>query len=166
MKTNMLLLAALFLMGTGFAACNNSNDDGQEGTDVPFAEYSLESGIPGEAISACWVNLEYDEIGGYNESKTLVIDSDEELKKHVEGDYPTVDFSKKTLVLAYGCHSGTAFGYDGLKFQQVSDRNYVMTANGRATAATAFFEWRVAIVVDKLPSDSKIKLNVTNNMIE
>ncbi|MDR2968335.1 MAG: hypothetical protein LBV32_01870 [Tannerellaceae bacterium] len=136
------LLIVMFLAAM-FSNCQNDIED------VPFSEYSLE-GTP-----ASWVNVNYFD-GSY---KVVTINSNNELKIYVEGDYPPIDFTKKTLVLAYGCHSGTAFGLD-IKFQHVSGRDYVMTASGMATAAAAMFDWKFAIVVDKLPHNSKIQLNL------
>jgi hypothetical protein len=144
-----VLMSALCV---GFAACDDAAET--QGEDVPFTVYPVgDETLPGQDFSAHWVNLDYVE----SVSKTLVIDSDEELKKYVEGDYPPVDFSTKTLVLAYGSHSGVGFGSD-VTFRQVSDGNYLMTTRGMATAMMAFFEWQIAIVVDKLPTDSKINL--------
>lgn len=102
-----------------------------------------------------WVNLDY----VFDEFAILIIDSDEELKKYVEGDYPPIDFSKKTLVLAYGYFSG-GFDTEDYKFQQVSDRNYVFTLYGYGTGMTGYIRWHDAIIVDKLPSDSKIELKI------
>ncbi len=149
-----VLMSALCIT---LAACNELKDQELQGEDVPFTEYALEKIAQGEAFSARWVNLDYN-VNNYK-GNILVINSDEELKKYVEGEYPVIDFSQKTLVLAYGYNSGTTFGYDGLKFQQVSEGNYVMTTNGMATALTVMIHWQVAIVVDKLPSKSNIKLN-------
>ncbi|MEA5127569.1 MAG: hypothetical protein VB074_05250 [Proteiniphilum sp.] len=119
--------------------------------DIPFTMY------PSEEASFEWTNL-----GDVytKEGKVLVINSDEELSNYVEGDYPAIDFSKKTLVLAYGYWSGAPLTSDGYKFQQISDRNYVVSANFISTALAVMVDWQVAMVVDKLPSDSTIKFNV------
>jgi hypothetical protein len=145
-----------------FVACNNEPNDQQypePGKNVSFTEYSLEEGVPGEEISARWVNLNYDE---YYKGKTLVINSDEEMGKYVEGDYPAVDFTKKTLVLVYGCSSGSVFKGSlirDVKFQQVSDHDYVVTVYSWATLTQNISYWQIPIVVDKLPSDSEIQFN-------
>ena len=159
MKKLLTLLSAGVLMSAlcaGFVACNEPEGPELQGEDVPFTVYSLQEDTSGEEFSARWINLDYDK--NY-EAKILVIDSEEELENYVEGDYPAIDFAQKTLVLTYGCNSGMAFGSDGLKFQQVSEGSYVITASTLATALDGIFEWEIAIAVDKLPSGSKIKFN-------
>jgi hypothetical protein len=159
-KISMLFCAGVLMSAlcAAFVACNNEPNDQQypePGENVSFTEYSLEEGVPGEEISARWVNLDYDK---YYKGKVLVINSDKEMKKYVEGDYPEIDFSKKTLVLAYGMNSGGGFGED-IKFQHVSGRDYVMTASGVLYLAAVISYWHIPIVVDKLPSKNNIKFN-------
>ncbi len=148
--------AAIAALGTAFTTCNEPKDLELQGEDVPFTEYTLEETVQGDTFSARWINLDY---GKNYDAKILVINNEKGLEKYVEGDYPSVDFAQKTLILTYGCNSGMTFGYDGLKFQQVSDGSYEITASTFATALDAIFEWQIAVVVDKLPSDSKIKFN-------
>lgn len=143
----------------GFVGCNEPDEihePERQGVNVPFTRYSLKEETPDEEISARWVNLDYDKVN--YESKLLVINSDEELKQYVEGNYPAIDFSKKTLVLAYGIDSGV-FVADGHKFQQVAEGDYEMTANLTATLTLSMNEWQAAIIVEKLPSECTIKLN-------
>ena len=152
------LCAGVLLSGlcVSVTACNNPKDREQKGVDVPFTEYSFTEG-QGEDIAARWINLEYDEINC--DGKILIIDSDEELKKYVEGDYPKVDFLNKSLILAYGIESGAGLTRVH-EFRQISDRSYVMTAIMRVSTVTALFKWHVAVVVDKIPSESEIMLNM------
>ncbi len=162
MKTLRYIFSAGVLMSVLCAvlvACNEPKEPENteiQGEDVPFTVYSPQEGSSGEEFSAHWVNLDYDK--NY-EATILIINREEQLKQYVEGKYPAIDFAQKTLVLTYGCNSGMAFGYDGLKFQQVSEGAYVITASTLATALDGIFEWEIAIAVDKLPSDSKIKFN-------
>jgi hypothetical protein len=166
MKKNLTLFCAGVLMSAlcaGSVACNEPKEPQnteQQGGDVPFSVYSPTGEASVGEFSAKWVNLNYENSG---KGKIIVIDSDKELRNYIEGDYPSVDFSKKTLLLAYGHESGTAFG-DDVKFRQVSDRNYIMTVYGEMTLLAAMVRWQFAIVVDKLPSGSKIELNtiITN----
>ncbi|MDH6356389.1 hypothetical protein [Parabacteroides sp. PF5-9] len=158
----------LFLLMITHVACDGSNDSGQEikkeeeqeqeqelekGVDIPFAEYSL------EGTSCQWVNLGFDEC---DQNNILVISSDEVLETYIEGtDYPTIDFSKQTLLLAYGleCYRNTP---DSVSLQQVSEDNYLMTVNLRPRMTAADLEWEVAIVIDKLGAECKVELNITN----
>ncbi|MDR2882550.1 MAG: hypothetical protein LBU98_02025 [Alistipes sp.] len=116
MKKVSMLLCARVLMSAlcaAFTACNDEpQNPGQQqegsrgeeqpgeqkdeptGENVPFTVYSF-----GEKSPALGVDLGpgYDEQG--YKSKLLVINSDEEMEKYVEGDYPAVDFTKHTLLL-------------------------------------------------------------------
>jgi hypothetical protein len=125
-----------------------------QGENVPFEVYSF-----GEESSARWANLDYDE--RVYEGSILVINSDSELQKYVEGDYPPVDFSKKTLLLAFGCVSGGFFDIE-VKFKRESDQNYMMMAIGTSTILDYMGEWEIAIVVDKLPHNSKIQIRTVD----
>ncbi|MDR2968336.1 MAG: hypothetical protein LBV32_01875 [Tannerellaceae bacterium] len=155
MKQLMYLFASLALVAM-FSNCQEDIED------IPFIEYSLE-GTPGEENLARWVNLDYDE-KSYN-AKILVINSDSELQKYAEGDYLPIDFTKKTLILAYGCLSGGFLKKD-VKFQYVSNQNYVMTASGTQTLAAVIAKWQVAIIVEKLPHNSKIQFNLITKTTE
>jgi regulation of enolase protein 1 (concanavalin A-like superfamily) len=150
-KKIMALIFAVALIGVFCMACNEPEN---QGTDVSFTEYSL-AGELGKGFSGHWKNLDYD--NDYN-GRIIIINNNEELQNYVEGESSPIDFSQKTLVLAYGCNSGSAFGFD-VKFQKMSDQNYVMTASTWANAATVVVDWQIAIVADKLPSESRIKFN-------
>jgi hypothetical protein len=120
--------------------------------DVPFTEYSFEEGGPGEEISAKWVNLP-------KENNTLlVINSDEELKKYVEGDYPAINFSEQSLLLAYG---PTAYGATETvhSFRQLSEDKYKLSVEVILGDTTFGEGWRIAILVHKISNDSNVELN-------
>jgi hypothetical protein len=193
MKANMLsILAALLLIGGGFAACDEPKvtraedpqeepkdppkeepqdppkeepqdlpkEEPQEGVDVPFTLYSLIGEFSDPRTALNWINLEDDE-SDYN-GKILVINSDEEMKKYISGAYPPIDFSKKTLLLAYG-HESHLNSPEEVKLQKNSKHDYVMTINLRFSYATAELDWRVAIVVDKLNEENDVLLNITKS---
>ncbi|MDH6356388.1 hypothetical protein [Parabacteroides sp. PF5-9] len=167
MRMTKVFTFLLFLFMITHVACDGNNDSGQEikkeeeqeqehepekepekGVDVPFAEYSL------EGTSCQWVNLDF-------QYDFLVINSDEVLETYIEGtDYPAIDFSKQTLLLAYG-FEGSGSYLDSVSLQQVSEQNYLMTVNLQMTIASVFTEWEVAIVIDKLDVESKVELNIT-----
>jgi hypothetical protein len=173
-----MFLCAAALMGALGAGCsNNSNeseqsdeqsqnpndkpqDSEQSGESRAFSEYSFTRGEDGE-FSARWVNL--DNVG-WSDKRLVVINNDNELRQYVEGDYPAVDFSTKTLLLAYGgdIEYGHVFRADKQDFRQISESNYVMTVNVPLSIATAMGGWLVAIVVDKLDENSEVELVVTN----
>jgi hypothetical protein len=132
--------------------------------DVPFElYYAARWNDP--IYSLRWVDIYEDSDGDgmpdvLDGGEVIVIDSDEELQKYVEGDYPTVDFSRKTLLLAYGLER-SLMRPDGQKFQKLSEQDYVMTVNLTGGMLTSMSRWVVAVVVDKLPSGSEIELNIT-----
>jgi hypothetical protein len=148
-KFSLFCLSALIcVLGT---ACEASNPE--SGQSLPFAMYALDE--DGRDNSSSRWNLGYED----DVEKVLVINSDGEMKKYVKGHYASVDFSKKTLILAYGRGSGMFAYHVGHKFKYLSGRNFEMTVCLGQSIALAMFEWQVAIVVDKLPSNSRIKPN-------
>ena len=167
-------MAALLLIGGGFAGCDDGSNgtrtedpqeepqekEPEEGVEVPFTVYSI-IGSNTDPTALNWINL--DDVGGYlgaKENNLHIIDSDEGLKKYLSADYPPVDFSTKTLLLAYGNEPYRNTPVE-TKIQKISDQNYVMTVNLQLSYSPAELDWRVAIVVDKLDKDSKVSLNVT-----
>ncbi|MDH6356386.1 hypothetical protein [Parabacteroides sp. PF5-9] len=145
MRHLLRLFCVYILIGSIGVACDGNNEPEQEiiveeepkqepekGVDVPFAEYAL------EGTSCQWVNLDFKVLtcGLYD---LLVINSDEVLETYIEGtDYPAIDFSKQTLLLAYGvqCYQDLL---DSVNLQQFSEQNYLMAVNMRPCIAAAFF---------------------------
>jgi hypothetical protein len=161
MKKNLLgIMAVLLLLGGSFVACDKSTptneEEPQKESGLSFTEYSL------TGTSSNWTNLDNLKI---EESKLIVINSDEELQNYVTGDYPLVDFSKKTLLLAYGLESYQNIPDDkGFHTSLVYDLE--MTVNLRPSLSPALLEWRVALLVDKLNKERKIELVVTRTIKE
>lgn len=161
MKKSLSLFFAGATIIALMAACdkdNSPNDPIDQGNDplpdpieATFAEYSL------EGTSSAWANLDY----GDRESLLMVINSDEILSNHICGkDYPQIDFSKKTLLFAYGVE-GYQNAPNDVKFRQTPSGDYMVTINLRPSLAAAMLEWRVAIVVDKLSDKDKVGLSIT-----
>ena len=135
------------MLSGGFAGC--------ESDEVPlsFTEYSLEE-------TGYW-DLDADDNG----RNVVLINSDEELKKYFVDidnmDYPPIDFSKHTLLLAGG---QTQRGISEIKissFRQLSDKKYKLDINIFLNFTAVAPEWVVAILTGKLNDDSKIEVNVT-----
>jgi hypothetical protein len=163
MKKIIKSLSAGMLMSAlcaGVVACNNSKnsqDPEQQGEDVPFSVYSPAGEISGEEFSAQWVNLDY---GNGQDSKIIVINSDEELQNYIEGDYPAIDFSKNTLLIAYGA---TPRGFHKAKvdtFSLTGDNRYRLDVIALLYDTTVIDHWSIAIVVNKIEDNSDILLNV------
>ena len=120
--------------------------------EIPFGDYSLEE-------TPCnWKKLDY-----YG---AIIINSNEKLENYIECTgvnnyhYPTIDFSKHTLLLALGVE-GTQNSPDYTRLQQYSKQNYVMTVNLKPNAANAIKYWQVPIIVSKIANNSTVELKVT-----
>ncbi|MDH6356391.1 hypothetical protein [Parabacteroides sp. PF5-9] len=172
MRMTKVFTFLLFLLMITHVACDGNNESGQEikkeeeqeqeqepekepekGVDVSFAEYTL------EGTSCQWVNLhsEDDPGGHYN---LLVINSDEELQKYIIGtDYPPVDFSKHTLLLA---SSRTNYGIAEIvnSLQELSVSKYKWAIEINLSDATMIENWVRAILVDKLSKESEVQLYI------
>ena len=126
--------------------------------DVPFTELSLLQEVCECRQWACtWVRVN-------TESELVVINSDNELRRHVNcvKNLPVIDFSRHTLLLARGVE-GHLVGVDLIELQQLSSRNFTMTINLFPGAGSAITHWHVAIVTRKLERTDNVKLNVTMN---
>ena len=76
---------------------------------------------------------------------------------HYRLEYDTMDWSKKTLLLAYGKRP-----YQdrpaAVQFKKQEDGKYLLTVEIIPSILTAYNFWRVAILVDKLEADAVIEL--------
>ncbi len=130
------------------------DDKWAEAEDVPFEEYSL------DGTNAEWVVTL--DVESQSDGEIVVIHNTEEFESYVAGDYPPIDFAKKTLVLAYGMESNMNYPIkQGLKYLQ--ERDYAMTIEMQSSLATLESIWYVAVVVDKLPVNSEVELKITRN---
>ena len=106
-------------------------------------------------IQRNWYNL--DDINTRDYSKVLRIDDDETLRQHYNLDYDTIDWSAKTLLLAYGVR--LSLDQPGaVRFEKQEERKYLLTVDIIPSFLSAINCWRVAILVDKLESDAAIEL--------
>ena len=125
--------------------------------EVLFEEYSL------EGTSCLWRKVFQDEA---HNNAVAVINSKEELENYIEcigeSDYSKVDFSKYTLLLAYGVEPHwVTLNHKSL--QQLSAQNYVMKVNLSPGIATVITHWQVPIVISKKNDNVVIELIVTKN---
>jgi hypothetical protein len=114
----------------------------------------------------CWRNLnhetEYDYIW---EGKLSIINNNEELENYLicTEEYPVIDFSKHTLLLASGI-AQTGGGHVGdIVFLKNSGKLYTLKTTIYATGITCDAGyWCVAVLVPKITDEeSRIELNVT-----
>jgi hypothetical protein len=129
---------------------------------IPFDEYHLEPGA-----SCRWTLLEPDTVGGrWTESKedeVVVINSDEEFKQYVictGDDYPAIDFSKYTILLANGVGTNCVISADCNSCQKLSEHNYQMNVDVRLGLPFALSYWQVPIIINKLSEGCNIELVV------
>ena len=160
MKKITTSIAILLLLAGTFFSCNNEKEDYfDEPIDVPFTVFSMTYGDNSFWLrtSCRWVSLtsQPDEI--------VIINSDKELRNfHVcieESDFPTIDFSKYTLLLVRSMQHATVRILDQ-NLQQLSYRNYVINIWVSQSGIATAIPWHIAIITDKLNSDARIRLNV------
>jgi hypothetical protein len=154
-----LSLFLLCVVAISFAACDAAEtptlDAGQtriipqESTDVLFDTCD----IPNESVRHLFEGLEM------HAGKLIVIDNEAELREIVTGDCPAIDFSAKTLLLAYGADTH-GIGLDRVNFRKIADNGYCMCVDFQEYATAVMSYWTVAIVVDKLAEGSDVRLNV------
>jgi hypothetical protein len=147
MKTTFLQLAAvLLLLAGGVASCGKENEDPIE---IPFEEYSL-------ANTNCgWHNLNYN-------NTVIIINNNAELENYItctEGIYPTIDFSKNTLLLASG---GSGAREDIITtFFQCSNNKYALKVDIYSSAfLPAITTWTVSILTPKISNNATITLDI------
>ncbi len=153
MKTKPLKLAVFSLILAGsVCACDKKN----EPIEISFMEYSL------TGTSCTWKNIQEDYVR-IEPSEVVIINSKEVLEDYIEcageSNYPEVDFSKYTLLLA----RGKVAYQDQLEYasmQQLSAKKYVMKVYLRPSLAAAFAYWQMPIIIDKIADDSAIELIV------
>ena len=110
----------------------------------------------GSMVRPVWIKLEEEE--GYSEfAKVMRFDDDQTLKQHYCREYAEIDWTKKTLILAYGMRL-----YEDCPIIAVFDRKsegkYSLTLEFVPSLASSLVWWRVAVLVDKLDADAEIVL--------
>ena len=123
----------------------------EEYTNVPYMEYSLWG-------TQCEWQLP-------NENNNIIIvNSDEELARYIASEtgdsYPTVDFTKYTMIIANG---GTPQGISDViidSFQQITEAEYNLNIRVLMTMTDAPELWAKALLVDKWDRPSTVNLNV------
>jgi len=129
-------------------------DESDYPIEIPFTEYSPTGSI------CQWITPN---MTGYS-SNLIIINSHEELENYKcqGGNYPEIDFSKHTLLLAYGREPYRVTpNYKSL--QQLSAQNYVMKVNINPGFSPVVTHWWTPIVVSKIVEDAHIELIVTKN---
>jgi hypothetical protein len=146
MKQKFLNIAAIVLILAGVIACKK--ETGTDPIEIPFTEYSF-----GETFCQ-WTNLNKDK-------KVIVINSDAEMEEYVtceEGDYyPNIDFSKNTLLLAHGI-APQNIGSKNTALFRYSAAEYELKITISIGSMMVMEDWRISILVSKIPNDATINL--------
>ena len=115
--------------------------------NVSFEEYSLDETL------CNWRNLPYDD-------KVMIINSVEELEKYIQGDCPTVDFSKYTLLLASG-NGNSAISKTVIKdLQQLASDQYELSIEITMGFVILNDQWNTALLVEKMNTESKVAASI------
>ena len=127
-------------------------------------------------IAACSSDKEDNNIYGYtfqqkdqnrdddvlNKSATKLINSEQEFKEFTHSETASgINFSKKTLLVVYGCNST---GVDKVTDNISRDGDkYMITVNVRCNFTLVLGPWAVAYIVPKLTNLNNVKAVVTYN---
>ena len=158
MKKRLSLAGIFFLLISISTACDKSNDEPfDEPIDAPFTEYSL------EGTSCRWTNFN----GSHYNSELIMINNDKELRKYITSitsdyDYPAIDFSKHTLLLARGVE-GHNVSVRNVDLQQSSTRSYAMTVNLQGSLVSVITYWQAPILISRLKVGGSVVLFVTKD---
>lgn len=119
--------------------------------DVPYMEYSL------------WDTQCYWQLPEKNNS-VIIVNSDEELARYIacetETSYPTVDFTKYTMIIAYGYTTQGVYETIIESLQQTSETEYALNIHVVTRDTDAPEQWTKALLVDKWEQLYNIDLNV------
>ena len=109
-------------------------------------------------VACTWAELVKDKKG-----EIIVINSNEELDGYInclDGDYPNIDFSKHTLLLANGITPKIISQLSIIQLLQLSVINYQLDIKIGLGDGDAPSHWVIALIVSKLNKKSNIKLIV------
>ena len=131
--------------------------------EIAFTEYFLD-------IEGCdWINMGLDECEDpTNCYKLEIINSVEELELFLECnegfEFPPIDFTRYTLLLAHGVELYLCEPQYDIGLQKLAKQSYAMSVNLYPNAATVITPWQAPILVDKLNEDDTVELIVTRNI--
>ncbi|MDR0970174.1 MAG: hypothetical protein LBM67_06530 [Lentimicrobiaceae bacterium] len=139
----LIFLVALFTV----SGCKKS--DKNYPIEIPFSEYLLEE------TSCQWNSFEFDKI--------IIVNSDEELDSYIscsEENYPEVDFSEHSLLLAQGWVNSYPAEVMKIQLQKVSDNEHALFLSIRPGFALTPGHWIISITTPKLSKNTFVSLNV------
>ena len=126
--------------------------------EITFTEYSLKGTSYKWAVNH-GANDDYD-VSPYT-GKLIAINNDEELKNYITGDnYPAIDFSKHTLLLAYGRTPQLIMDIISKRLQQVSENSYTLNIYIIMFGARMGEAWTCAFLIPKIVDEATVTLDV------
>jgi hypothetical protein len=132
--------------------------------NIPFEEYYVYCVRDLPTSSSCWKNLNHncgspDYIRG---GKLSVINSNEDLGTYLicPEDYPVIDFSKHTLLLASGCTPSGGSKIRDIVFLQNSSDQYTLAVTIRTGITNDGGYYCIAILVPKIVDEEIVILDV------
>lgn len=157
---NRIFNIFILMLVMTFTACNESNRNSskelllemekpvpEEGERISFTEYSLSGTL------CRWTKLD-----PKGTQKPILINSNDELQNYINGtDYPPVDFSEQTLLLANG---RTSYGIHKIANSLRLTDKYKWRVDITMSDATVVEKWAMAILIDKPDKESEIELYV------
>jgi hypothetical protein len=148
MQSKLLKIPALLLLFAVGLAFSCKPEEPKYPIDIASTEYSL------EGTSCQWTNLPYDD-------KVIIIISNNELEQYLKGVYPTIDFSKKTLLLATGKTNNGISAIILKDLQQRSSDKYSLGVEIILNDTIYARNWLKALVIDKMSEGSIVNLNIS-----
>jgi hypothetical protein len=119
--------------------------------EISFEEYSL------EGTSCQWINLNYDET-------IIVINNAEELESYInctESNYPEIDFTQHTLLLASGEADFDIYKIFVTDLMRLSFDDCELNLKIILNDGEAIEKWAIGLITEKLRQGSAVALNIT-----
>ena len=143
--------SATLLCKTTVVVTKHPDAPAAEPTDITYKEYTLYG-------SSCDWNLPDD----YN--NVIVVDSDEELARYIVSEsgenFPAVDFSKYTMIIAHGYSLNGISNKQIESFQRVSATEIALNIAIYQDMTDVVEPWTIALLVDKWDRLYNINLDV------
>lgn len=138
----------MMVAAAGIACGDGGNEP--EDADIPFTEYSFDTDI----------RLYHDIFKEEQGNALLTLNSDEEMRVYFGSNYTPVDFSKKSVLLAYGLMTS---GFSSAKidsFSRKSDGTHALGVSVWRREIGIMDHWIAAIVTDRIEADSEFEIDV------
>jgi len=122
--------------------------------EVPFTELELET-------QCQWINLNYPEY--IYDAELIIVNNNEELKNYIscsDENYPEIDFSKHTLLLANGGPTPRNVMGISKHLLQFSTNKYKLDIKMHFGDGGWGRRWVIALIVNKMNEESDVELNV------